>query len=79
MKVRAIVISVFAVLLLIVLLQNTQIVNVRLLFWTVSMSRIVLLLVVIVISFLVGYLTHFLLNKGKKKNNSAPSGRVSST
>ncbi|MDZ7723907.1 MAG: lipopolysaccharide assembly protein LapA domain-containing protein [candidate division KSB1 bacterium] len=76
MKVRAVVISVFAVLLLIVLLQNTQIVNVRLLFWTVSMSRIVLLLVVIVISFLLGYLTHFLLNKRKKKKNSITSDMV---
>lgn len=76
MKVKAIVISVFAVLLLIVLLQNTQIVNVRLLFWTVSMSRIVLLLVVIVISFLLGYLTHFLLKKRKKENSTGVSETI---
>ncbi len=43
------------VLMLIVLLQNTQVVSVRFLFWELSMSRIILLPIIMIIGFVIGF------------------------
>jgi uncharacterized integral membrane protein len=43
-------------LLIVILLQNTQIVTVKLFFWEVSMSRIILLPLVLVIGFVAGFI-----------------------
>ncbi|MFH1458726.1 MAG: LapA family protein [Candidatus Omnitrophota bacterium] len=43
------------ILLFVVLLQNTQVVSVRFLFWKVSMSRIILLPLVTLIGFIIGF------------------------
>ena len=50
-------VGVLALVLLfaIVILQNTQIVDIRVLFWQLSMSRIILLLFSLVVGFVVGY------------------------
>lgn len=48
--------------LLIVLLQNTQVVSVRLLFWKISMSRIILLPMVM----LFGCICGFFIGKNKQ-------------
>ena len=55
MKVKTIVITMGLVLLFIVLLQNTQIVTVKLFFWEMSMSRIILIFFVMLIGFVLGY------------------------
>lgn len=47
----------------IVLIQNTQVMNIYILFWSISMSQIILLLLIVLISFFLGYLTHTLLSK----------------
>jgi putative membrane protein len=39
----------------IIVLQNTQVVDIRVLFWRLSMSRIILLLFSLVVGFVVGY------------------------
>ncbi len=39
----------------IIILQNTQVVDIRVLFWQLSMSRIILLLFSLVVGFVVGY------------------------
>jgi uncharacterized integral membrane protein len=55
MKPKTIVLLIFAVLLLIILLQNTQVVSLQLLFWNISMSRIIFLPLVLIIGFVIGY------------------------
>ncbi len=44
-----------ATLLVIIVLQNTQVVDIRVLFWQLSMSRIILLLFSLVVGFAGGY------------------------
>lgn len=55
MKPKNIALVVLGVLLLVVLLQNTQVVSVRFLFWKLSMSRIILLPLVMLIGFTIGF------------------------
>ena len=55
MKLKTIVTLIFGVLLVVVLLQNTQVVSVRFLFWKLSMSRIILLPLIISLGFIVGF------------------------
>ena len=45
-----------AILFLIILLQNTQVVSLRLFFWDISMSRIILLPLVLFIGFIIGFI-----------------------
>lgn len=56
-RIRWRLIGVLALVLLfvIIILQNTQIVDIRVLFWQLSMSRIILLLFSLVVGFVVGY------------------------
>ncbi len=56
MKPKAVIILIIFVLFLIVLLQNTQVVTLRFLFWEMSMSRIILLAVVLLIGIVIGYI-----------------------
>ncbi|MFC1808554.1 lipopolysaccharide assembly protein LapA domain-containing protein [Candidatus Omnitrophota bacterium] len=55
MKPKTIMILVVSVLFLIILLQNTQVVSVRLLFWELSMSRIILLPLILIAGIAVGF------------------------
>lgn len=65
MKPKQIVILILAVLLLIILIQNTQIINFHILFWTISMSQIILMLIVIILSFALGYFSHYVIGRRK--------------
>jgi len=55
MSPKKIALIVLGALLLIVLLQNTQVVSVRFLFWKLSMSRIILLPLFMLIGFIIGF------------------------
>ena len=66
MKPKAIVVTVLIVLCLIVLLQNTQVVTMRFFFWEVSVSRILLLPLLIIVGFIIGYVTAKLEKKSGK-------------
>ena len=55
MKPKVIVGIILGVLLLIFLLQNTQVVSIRFLFWKLSMSRIILLPIVMFIGIAIGF------------------------
>jgi uncharacterized integral membrane protein len=55
MSVKSIVVLIIACLLLIVILQNTQVVTFRLFFWKIGMSRIILLMLTLVVGFALGY------------------------
>nr|MBU1327624.1 LapA family protein [Candidatus Omnitrophota bacterium] len=54
MKPKMITMFVSGGLFLIILLQNTQVVSLRFLFWQLSMSQIILLPIVILIGFVIG-------------------------
>jgi len=55
MKPKTVIILILAGLFFIILLQNTQVVSLRLLFWSISMSRIILLPLLILIGFILGF------------------------
>lgn len=57
MKPKYISLIVILCLFLILLLQNTQVVTLRLFFWKVSMSQIILIPLIMVIGFIIGFIT----------------------
>ncbi|MCF7920647.1 MAG: LapA family protein [Candidatus Cloacimonetes bacterium] len=63
MKAKTIIIIVLVVLFLIILLQNTQVVEMRLLFWTISMSRVILLPLTLLVGFIIGFIVARLTKK----------------
>ncbi len=56
MKVKTVIILFLLFLFLIILLQNTEVVNFRIYFWELSMSRIILLPAVLIIGFIIGFI-----------------------
>ena len=56
MKAKLIVLLVAILLALIVLIQNAQTVTFRLLFWTAEISQLLLVLLMLVIGFVLGFL-----------------------
>jgi putative membrane protein len=52
------VILVLVGLLVMFTLQNTQVVEVRLLFWTLSMSRVLLIFLLLAVGILLGWMAH---------------------
>jgi uncharacterized integral membrane protein len=52
---KTIIVLVIAVLLVIIIVQNTQVVTFRLFFWKIGMSRIILLVLTLVVGFALGY------------------------
>ncbi|MCF7912061.1 MAG: LapA family protein [Candidatus Cloacimonetes bacterium] len=68
MKAKSIIIIVLIALFLIVLFQNTQVVELRLLFWKISMSRIILFPVTLLVGFIIGFLL------GRYGKNNKPAG-----
>ena len=65
MKPKQIIILIISALLLVILLQNTQVINFNILFWTISMSQIVLMVLVMILSFALGYFTHHMVQRRK--------------
>ncbi len=72
MKPKQIVILILAVLLLIILLQNTQVISFHILFWTLRMSQIILMVIVIILSFALGYFSHYLVRRRKAPRTPKP-------
>jgi uncharacterized integral membrane protein len=66
MKPKKITALVLAVLLLVVIVQNSSVAVIRLLFWKVSMSMIVLLFLVTLLGFVIGWLTHHHITEKRK-------------
>jgi len=56
MKPKVIVILILLVIALMFILQNSKVVTIQLLFWTVSASRIIMILGLLFIGFVVGFL-----------------------
>jgi uncharacterized integral membrane protein len=55
MKPKVISVLVLIVLFLVFLVQNTQVVTLRLYFWKISMSQIILIPLVLILGFALGY------------------------
>ena len=55
-RVRTVVILALALLALVVIVQNTEVVSVRILFWDLAMSRIVLLALSVAVGVIIGFL-----------------------
>ncbi|MBU1083766.1 MAG: LapA family protein [Candidatus Omnitrophica bacterium] len=55
MKPTHIILTSLGILFFIVLVQNTQVVSLRFLFWELSMSRIILLPLVTLVGFVIGF------------------------
>lgn len=68
MKAKFIAILVVLLLALIILVQNTQIVVFRLLFWTAEISQLLLVLLMLVIGFVLGFLVAKLTGRKKPKS-----------
>ncbi len=65
MKPKVIVILVLVILFLIILAQNTQVTSLHLLFWSISMSQIILIAIILIGGFILGYLTSMLTRKNR--------------
>ncbi len=57
MNAKSVLVVVLLLFVLIVIFQNTQAVEFRILFWKLTMSRIIWLLMVLLVGFAAGYLT----------------------
>jgi uncharacterized integral membrane protein len=75
-KVTLIIILIVAVLGIIVVLQNTQAVDTRILFITVTMPRAVLLFVATMFGFAVGVLVSIALLRKSKSGKKAETGKA---
>jgi uncharacterized integral membrane protein len=67
MKPKAIIIAVAVLLLLIILIQNTEVVTFNILFWKVGMSRIIFLFLALLAGFIIGFAIRPLIVKGKSE------------
>lgn len=65
MNLKMIVILILIILSLIVVVQNTEIVTLQLLFWTISMSRIIFIPFLLLVGFVLGYIVANLAAKKK--------------
>jgi len=65
MKHKLLILSIIIILFLIFLIQNTQVVTLHLYFWKISMSQIILIPLVLIIGFVIGY-TVAIFNRKKK-------------
>lgn len=53
---KLIVVAVLAVLVFVVLIQNTEVVSFQFLFWTLTMSRILMISFLLLIGLVIGYI-----------------------
>ncbi|MEA2103036.1 MAG: lipopolysaccharide assembly protein LapA domain-containing protein [Candidatus Cloacimonadota bacterium] len=65
MKPKTILMFLLIAIFVVVLLQNTQVVELRLLFWKLSMSRIILFPVTLIIGLIIGFIMAKLDSKKK--------------
>jgi uncharacterized integral membrane protein len=66
MKAKTIVILVLIALFVIILIQNTQVVTLRLFFWKIGMSQIILIPLTIVIGLVIGFIVAKVIGNHRK-------------
>ena len=67
MKPKIILAAVVITAIVIILIQNTQVVTVRLFFWKVSMSQILLMSLTLLFGLVIGFIAATFFNKRHKK------------
>ena len=67
-KAKILLLVILAILIIIVIVQNTQAVETKILFITVTMPRVVLLLVTLLVGFVLGLVTPFSLAGRKRRS-----------
>jgi uncharacterized integral membrane protein len=75
MKPKVIFFLVMAALFLIFLIQNTQVITLRLYFWEISMSQIILIPLAILIGFVLGFIVGKIPKKDKKPEVEKKDGQ----
>lgn len=68
--VKQILMVVAILLALVIVLQNTQVVTFRFLFWSFSMSQILLIPLAMLIGFVIGLLTYSLIARKKRRSDT---------
>ena len=63
MKQKTIIILILIMLAFVILIQNTQVVEVQIFFWKMAMSRIILIAFMVVVGFFIGYLVAMMQKK----------------
>lgn len=66
MKTKTIIILVLIALFVIILIQNTQVVTLRLFFWKLGMSQIILIPLIMAIGFVVGLIVSKVIGNQRK-------------
>ena len=66
MQAKTIVVLVLIGLFLIILVQNTQVVTLRLLFWKIDLSQIILVPLTMLLGFILGYIVAKIARDGRK-------------
>jgi len=72
-RAKTISLAILALLVIVVVLQNTETVRPKLLFWSVAMPRAVLLLVTLLAGFALGMLARLRLSREKPAPTPAPA------
>jgi len=57
MQAKKILIGILVLLFIILLVQNIQVVYLRFLFWKISMSRVIFYPLILIVGFVIGYIT----------------------
>ena len=68
MKPKIIIILILIAFFLVIVVQNTQVVEFQLLFWKLGMSRIIIISFMVLIGFVLGYLVARMEKETKRKN-----------
>ena len=76
MKPKGVIIIIASILLLIILFQNTQVVTLRLFFWKVSLSQIILISLTLLIGFVIGFIVPTVLSKRSRKKDNLRMEKV---
>ena len=83
MKFKTVLTLIIIFLILVIFAQNTQVVEVKIFFWKISMSRIILLPAILLSGFILGYIAAKLNRRSvmqdklrKCREESSPAGQV---
>jgi uncharacterized integral membrane protein len=65
---KLIIIAVLAVLVFVVLIQNTEVVSFQFLFWTLTMSRILMISFLLLVGLVIGYILGRMYDRPPRKD-----------
>ena len=63
MKTRPVILTILIILAIILMIQNKQTVSIQLLFWAVNMPRVLLIVIILLVGFTIGYIAATMIAK----------------